>query len=229
MSDNSQFERLGLWLWRLLLVYLALLVVESAAGLAVMAALSGSAEADLTAGQQMTTGYGLLTMGYSAYGQLAVFIVVAILFLRLLYKAAQRAKGFAAPFTYISPGWAVGYWFIPLINLYQPFRIVKALFAACAQEAGTPAKPAAGEQLLSAWWALFLISGIAERMLASSESDFNTRPGISSFAEYSIVCNLLTIVATLLFAAVIKRLVQALGSAGAVATVPAAAASVSHA
>lgn len=217
---NTVFEKLGRWLWRLLLVYLGLLVLESAAAGAVIGALSGPADADLTGTQQSMTSSGLLTMGYGAYGEVAVFIVVAILFLRLLYKAAQRAKGFAVPFTYVSPGWAVGYWFIPLINLYKPFRVVKALFASCAQEAGPTAKPAAGEQLLSAWWAMFLLSNIAERMLASSDTDFNTRAGITSYAEYSIVCNLLAIAATLLFAAVVKRLVLAMGSTDHAATLP---------
>src|ERR1700722_7424244 len=146
----NSFEKLGKWLWRLLLVYLALLMLESAAGVAVIVALSGPADADLTGMQRSAATSGLLTMGYAGYAQFAVFLVIAILFLRLLYKAVQRAKGFAVPFTEISPGWAVGYWFVPFLNLYRPFQVVKALFRACAQEAGATAKPTAGEQLLSA-------------------------------------------------------------------------------
>ena len=220
MSDNSTFEKLGRWLWRLLLVYLALLVLESAACVAVIVALSGPADVDLTDMQQTVTRSGLLLTGYSDYAQLAVLIVIAILFLRLLYKAVQRAKGFAVPFTYVSPGWAVGYWFIPLMNLYRPFQVVKALFAACTQEAGPAAKPAAGEQLLSAWWAMFLLGNIANRVLANSATDLNSRIGISDYAEYSIGCDLLIIVGTLLFASVIKRLVLAMGSTGHAATIP---------
>lgn len=216
----NTFENLGRWLWRLLLAYLALLVVESAACVAIVVALSGPADADLTDMQQAATRSGLLTMAYSDYAQVAVFLVIAILFLRLLYKAVQRAKGFTVPFTYVSPGWAVGYWFIPLMNLYRPFQVVKALFAACAQEAGAMAKPAAGEQLLGAWWAMFLLGNMANWALASSTTDFDTRAGITSYAEYSIGCNLLVIAGTLLFGMVIKRLVLAMGSAGQVATIP---------
>lgn len=138
------FEKLGKWIWRLLLVYLALLVLESAASVAVIVALSGPADADLSDSQRMMTTSGLMTMGYSDYAQFAVFIMIAVLFLRLLYKAVQEAKGFAVSFTYVSPGWAVGYWFIPFYNLIKPFQVVKALFAACAQKAGSDAKPAAG-------------------------------------------------------------------------------------
>lgn len=217
---DSLFEKLGLWLWRLLVVYLALLVLESAACVTVIAALSGPADADLTGLQQGAVTSGLLTMAYSAYAQVAVFIVIAVLFLRLLYKAAQRAKGFAVPFTYVSPRWAVGYWFIPIFNLYRPFQVVKALFASLAQEAGPAAKPAAGEQLLSAWWALFLLANVANWALANAHNDFDSRTGVASYAEFSIGCNLLEIGATLLFAMVIKRLVRAMGGTGHAATLP---------
>ena len=214
------FEKLGKWLWRLLLVYLALLVLESAAGVAVIVALSGPADADLTGMQQSAATSGLLTMGYTGYGQFAVFIVIVVLFLRLLYKAVQRAKSFAVPFTEVSPGWAVGYWFVPFLNLYRPFQVVKALFAAITQEAGPMAKPAAGEQLLSAWWAMFLISNAAGWALSRSDSDFNSRAGITTYAEYSIGCNLLLIAGTVLFSLVIKRLVLAMGSTGHATTLP---------
>src|SRR5690242_5362713 len=135
MRDDTVFEKPGRWIWRLLLVYLGLEVLESAACVAVIAALSGPADADLTGLQRSAASSGLLTQSYSGYAQVAVFLVTAVLFLRLLYKAVQRARGFAVPFSYVSPGWAVGYWFVPLLNLYRPFRVVKALFAACAQEA----------------------------------------------------------------------------------------------
>jgi hypothetical protein len=220
MSDNTLFEKLGRWIWRLLLVYLGLLVLESVACAAVIVALSGPADADLTDAQRTVASSSLITMGYADYAQVAVFLVIAILFLRMLYKAAQRAKGFAVPFTYVSPAWAVGYWFVPIFNLYRPFQVVKALFAACTQEAGPTVKPAAGEQLLSAWWTMFIIGNLANWVLSRSDTDFNSRTGIIGFAEYSIVCNLLVIAATVLFSRVVKRLVAGLGVASAAHTLP---------
>lgn len=220
MRDDTVFEKPGRWIWRLLLVYLGLVVLESAACVAVIAALSGPADADLTGLQRSAASSGLLTQSYSGYAQVAVFLATAVLFLRLLYKAVQRARGFAVPFSYVSPGWAVGYWFVPLLNLYRPFQVVKALLAACAQEAGPNAKPAAGEQLLSAWWAMFLLSNMAGWALANSNPDFDSRAGLSSYSEFTIGCNLLVIAATLLFAMVVKRLVRALGATGHAATLP---------
>ena len=205
------FEKLGLWLQRLLILYMVLLGVETAAALAAIAALAGTAGAELSSGRLQAAGFSLMTMAYSAYAEVGAFVVIAILFLRFLYKAVQQAKGYTTPFTYVSPGWAVGYWFIPIMNLYRPFEVVKNLSKACGQQASGDGKPAVGEQLLSAWWAMFLISNAAGWALARSDSDFSSAAGITTYAEYSIGCNLLSIAAAVLFWLVIKKLAKALG------------------
>ena len=210
MSDNSLFQKLGLWLQRLLILYVVLLGIETAAALVAIAALAGTAGAEPGSGRLQLAGISLMAMAYSGFVEFGAFLLIAILFLRFLYKAVQQAKGFTTPFTYVSPGWAVGYWFIPIMNLYRPFEVVKALSKACGQQAGGEGKPAVGEQLLSAWWALFLISNAADWALARSQSDFDSAAGITTYAEYSIGCNLLAIVAVLLFWLVIKKLAKAL-------------------
>lgn len=211
MADDRLFEKLGLWLQRLLLLYVVVLGVEMAAALAAIAALAGTESLEPGSGRLRVAGISLLTIASSGFVELGAFVLIAILFLRFLYKAVQQAKGFTTPFTYVSPRWAVGYWFIPIMNLYRPFEVVKALSKACGQQAGGEGKPAVGEQLLSAWWALFLISNAAGWALARSDSDFDSGAGITTYSEYSIGCNLLFIVATLLFWLVIKKLVKGMG------------------
>lgn len=211
MGDTSLFEKLGRWLHRLLGVYGAVVAVEVLAGLVVTAALAGVETLEPGAGRTQIAGISLLVMAGAGFFELAAYIVIAVLFLRFLYKAVQQAKGFTTPYSYASPGWAVGYWFIPFINLYRPFQAVKALFKACATQAGDEAKPAAGEQLLSAWWAMFLVANMVAWMFAESATDMSTPAGITAYTEYSIVSNVLLLVATFLFWQVLKRLVTAMG------------------
>ena len=206
MATIQLFETLKLWLKRSLTVYVAALAVESLACLGVIALLYGG---DMSAGPTQRVGLCLLIMAACSFVELGMNIALAVLFLRMLYKAVQRAQGFATPFTYVSPGWAVGYWFIPLMNLYRPFEVVKALFKACTAEAG--GKPAAGEQLLSAWWALFLLSNIVGWMVGRMDTDLTTAAGILTYAEYTLGSNLLFIAAAWLFWLVIQRLVVAMG------------------
>jgi len=212
MADGSLFEKLGLWLHRLLVVYLVALGIEMAACLLVIAMLASAGDTELDQDQLRTVGFTLMTMGYAGYLQFGAFVAIAVLFMRFMYKAVQRAKGFAVPFTYVSPGWAVGYWFIPLMNLYRPFEVVKALVKACAEEAGTPDKPAAGEQLLGAWWALFLLGNIVASAVARMDLDLSTAAGLMSYLDYTLGSDVLLILSTPLFWVVITRLVRAMGS-----------------
>ena len=210
MADASLFGKLGLWMQRFLGLYGLVLVIEVLAAFAVIAALAGVETLEPGSGRARVAGMSLIAMAGAGYVEFAAYVLIAILFLRLLYKSVQQARGFATPYSYVSAGWAVGYCFIPFINLYRPFETVKALFKSCAVQAGGDAKPAAGDQLLSAWWAMFLVSNLAGWLLARSDNDLSTPAGITTYVEYDICCNLLLLVATLLFWRVLKKLVAAM-------------------
>ncbi|MGE5624613.1 MAG: DUF4328 domain-containing protein [Bacillota bacterium] len=205
MAKLTLFEMLKRWIKIPLFIYVGALVIECLAAVLAIFFLSGAAPDE---NAQRGAGLSLVLMGGMALIELVMNLAVAVLFLRLLYKAVQKAQGFATPFTYVSPGWAVGYWFIPLMNLYRPFEVVKALFKACAEQAG--GKPTAGEQLLGAWWAMFLLSNIVGFMVARMDTDMNSAAGITVYAEYTLGCNLLFIAAAALFWLVLQRLVMAL-------------------
>jgi len=209
MGDASRFEKLGRWLHRLLAVYGVLLGLEVLAGAALIGVLAGVEALEPGSGRAQAAALSLFVMAGAGFLELAAYIVIAVLFLRFLYKAVQQAKGFTPPYSYVSPGWAVGYWFIPFINLYRPYETVKTLFKACAAQAGGEAKPAAGDQLLGAWWAMFLVANVAGWILARSDIDMSTTAGITAYAEYSIGCDVLLLIAMLLFWLVLKRLVAA--------------------
>ena len=58
-----------------------------------------------------------------------------------------------------SPGWAVGWWFVPFASFFMPYKTTRELW----WNAGRPADPAApaepkGRGLLRLWWAVFLAS-----------------------------------------------------------------------
>ena len=213
MSEIQLFESLKLWLKRLLIVYVAALAAESLACLLVIALAAGAGDDGISGDQAEVVRFGLLTVVSCSFLELAVYIVIAVLFLRMLYKAVERARGFTPSFTYVSPGWAVGYWFIPIMGLYRPFQIMQAWFKACAEQAG--GKPAAGEQLLSGWWGMFLISSVVGWIVGRQDPDFSTVQGVMTYAEYTLGANLLFIVAATLFWLVIKRMLVALAPSAA--------------
>lgn len=206
----QSFESLKLWLKRTLMGFVGALALESLACLVVIALAMGASGGDIGGGQARVVEGCLMLIAVCAVVELIFNIAIVVLFLRLLYKAVQQARGFTPSFTYVSPGWAVGYWFIPLMNLYRPFQVIQAWFKACAEQTG--GKPAAGEQLLNAWWGMFLLSNIVGWIVAKQDTDMGTVQGILAYAGYTLGSDLLFIVASVLFWLVIQRMVTALGS-----------------
>ena len=64
-----------------------------------------------------------------------------------------------------SPGWAVGWWFVPFMNVFRPFQVVKEIWQASGPEARPDSwRDASTPALLGWWWALFLLGSFASNI-----------------------------------------------------------------
>jgi hypothetical protein len=63
---------------------------------------------------------------WSSLSSLAAFAVlpVEIVFLAWQYRAAQVARALRYPASH-SPGWGVGCWFVPVVNLWMPYQAMR--------------------------------------------------------------------------------------------------------
>ncbi len=87
----------------------------------------------------------------SAASQLAgaVMIGVYVVFLMWFFNAATGAQALHIP-SRRSPGWAIGGWFIPIVNLWFPYQSAKGLLP--------PGDP--GLTLVKRWWAWWIATQI---------------------------------------------------------------------
>jgi len=89
--------------------------------------------------------------------QFAVFAISAVLSLRWIYRANLNAWRLGAEGMQYSPGWAIGYFFIPILNLWKPYQAFKEIWRASANPKHW--KSVTATALLPAWWTLLLVSG----------------------------------------------------------------------
>jgi hypothetical protein len=64
-----------------------------------------------------------------------------------------------------TPGWAVGWWFVPIANLWKPFQSVRELWRTSRREVDDAFW--AGERtwiLIGWWWAMLLVSNVVYRI-----------------------------------------------------------------
>lgn len=89
--------------------------------------------------------------GVLATLEIAAYVSAAIVFIVWLEAAYRNVDVVDAAERRYGHGWAIGAWFVPVLNLWRPTQIVNDVWRASTSEA-----PGG---LLLAWWAAFLLSG----------------------------------------------------------------------
>jgi hypothetical protein len=107
-----------------------------------------------------------LFIGLIAILELAVRFICAVIFLIWLHRVYANLPVMGSRNLNYSPGWAVGWWFIPFLNLVRPYQVVKELYSEshiAVQDSGGEPSEATTENV-GFWWGTFLISGFALRI-----------------------------------------------------------------
>jgi hypothetical protein len=96
---------------------------------------------------------------------LLVYLATAVFFLRWTYLVKKNAMAIGASWLELkfSPGWSVGYYFVPFANLVAPYKALKETFQASHPEFRADKQRlewASAPKLLPFWWGLWLVNGI---------------------------------------------------------------------
>jgi Domain of unknown function (DUF4328) len=112
--------------------------------------------------------WGLITSGF----ELLVHLISGFLFLRWTYLTKKNATALGASGLKFSPGWSVGFYFVPLLTLWKPYQALKETFQASHPDFQDDWKSAPVPILLPWWWTLGLIVAFVDQ--ASFRMSFNT-------------------------------------------------------
>jgi hypothetical protein len=99
--------------------------------------------------------------GFIGLLQSGLGILTGIIFLKWIYRSYKNIQGFGAQGLRFSPGWAVGYYFIPILSLIRPVQVMSEIWRASDDPRDWPKRP--GSWLIASWWTLFLVyTGITQ-------------------------------------------------------------------
>ena len=105
----------------------------------------------------------------------ACFVIVG----RWIYRASANAHAMSDQLD-ITPGWAVGWYFVPIANLFKPFQAMKEIWLACHPSSGGYDDKAPA--ILGWWWGLWLVSNfignVIFRMDMNGTADPQTMAGL---------------------------------------------------
>lgn len=83
-----------------------------------------------------------------------IVLVTAIVWLVWQHRAQKNLEGLGATWLRFTPGWAVGWWFVPFASLVKPFQTVRELWKASGDPHGWQMRSTS--PLLGWWWGLYL-------------------------------------------------------------------------
>jgi hypothetical protein len=136
--------------------------------------------------------------------QVLFFYAIAVPFLIWFRRAHKNLPSLGRRGLVFSPGWAVGFFFVPFLNLVRPFQAMREIWygsdpgrldldldpegAGGHDRLGTP-------PLVGWWWALFILSNVASNMSASF---YSIALRAEASAELLLAASILTAAADLL-------------------------------
>ena len=95
---------------------------------------------------------------YSTWAiQLLLLLLTGIFWLLWQHRAQANLTALGVQGLRFTPGWAVGWWFIPFANLAMPFLAMRELTRASASGGAGPSPPGRVDALLAWWWAALLL------------------------------------------------------------------------
>ncbi len=187
-------------LTRLVLTMLRISLATSAISALVAAAvlLVGKATDD---NERLRQGVELAEGGVNLV-QSMVFLMTSISFLRWVHRANVNARGLGAQGMKFTPGWAVGWFFVPIALLWKPFHAMKQLWqASCDPEHWAAQEPPAK---LNTWWMLWLLWNILGQLY------FHLTLRGQSLALAAAVCGLLSDLAGIPLCLALMRVVTSI-------------------
>jgi hypothetical protein len=143
----------------------------------------------------------------------AGLVVMALIIVALLvwrYRVQRNLRdALAVRSLEYSPGWAVGWWFVPIANLFKPKQAMNEAWL--ASDPSAPAWSPSGRRgkapsLLSWWWAAWLLSNFTDGVSTSGSSTDVTLDSFRAAMSMSVFSELLSIVAALLLISIVRQI-----------------------
>jgi hypothetical protein len=137
------------------------------------------------------------------YVHLLVYMITLVVFGRWIYLAHRNLLALGARHLRVRPGWAVGSFFVPIVNLWMPFQAMRDLVKASRsphhwQLEDTPV-------LLGVWWALWLVVGQIDNAIMRMQWHASTMPELHELTYLQLASRVLSVPLGLLAYYIVKR------------------------
>ena len=132
-----------------------------------------------------------LRQGIVGIIQTVIFVISGILILKWIYRSNYNARQLGASGMKFTPGWSIGWYFIPIANLWKPYQAMKEIWKASSSPQNWSSQSVSS--LLPLWWFFWIMSSIfgnASFRLAMQAEEINellTANVVTQFSDATII------------------------------------------
>jgi hypothetical protein len=189
------------------LTALLLLIAGTDLAMGLLSVVEAIADVDL---EREVGGPAELAVGlaYLAAGLVALPATIAtiVAFCIWVHRANKNARALGAQQMQFTPGWCVGWFFIPIMNLFKPYQAVKEIYQASEPAASfLDWRLARVPALLGVWWGIWIASNILSNVETRLRFG-STAPTAQRILPLALLSSLSGTAAALLCLAVVRSI-----------------------
>jgi hypothetical protein len=139
--------------------------------------------------------------------ELALFIFTTVFVSIWIVRANRNVRVLGAKDLRITPGWAVGYFFIPIVNLWRPFHAMSDLWRASQNPADWTRLQVGA--LVPVWWTLWVLSAIIGRVVMQKTMAAQGLAEVETATWFQILNSILHIVICFVTLAMVLQIAAA--------------------
>ncbi|GCD44781.1 DUF4328 domain-containing protein [Streptomyces paromomycinus] len=142
--------------------------------------------------------------------QSTALLATGIVFLIWFYRSRVNAEHCTRDVCTLGRGWAIGAWFIPVANLWLPFRVARETWQASTQPAPDGAWRTVSTAPVRTWWALWVLTEVIDYIgIALFGIDVTAFPDTSrQVVVFTALTDLLNVVSAVPAALFVRKLTR---------------------
>lgn len=130
-------------------------------------------------------------------------LAIIVLFCVLMPRATRNARVLGSPMS-MSPGWAVGYFFIPIMNLWKPYQAMKEIWQGSDPDPAVDALRVRVPALIPWWWGTYLGHWLGTGVIGNVNAYLSGHGGYAIALRLSTGRSVVSIAAALLAIVVVR-------------------------
>jgi hypothetical protein len=136
---------------------------------------------------------------------LVLLVATIVVWLIWQHRAHANLKALGTELEY-SPGWAVGFWLIPIANLWKPFQVNRELWKASGDVNDWRSQRT--WPVLGWWWASWISAGVLGRVAAAARESAETPMEIRSADIVDLLSTAVVVASAVLAILLVRSVIE---------------------